>query len=129
MSNHYLLDTSAAIALLNGNPAIEQKIEGAASVSLPVITLGELYFGAENSARVDENLDKVVALSERFDVIDCDHAVARMYGQIAFELKSKGRPIQPNDMWIAAIARQLGLILLTKDSHFKFIDILEVSSW
>jgi len=41
-------------------------------------------------------------------------------------LRKKGRPIPENDVWIAAVARQHGLTLLTRDVHFREIEGLAV---
>ena len=54
----YLLDTSAAIALLNNNPAIDIVL-GQAEMFISSISLGELYYGAEKSGRVEANLRRV----------------------------------------------------------------------
>jgi hypothetical protein len=43
---HYLLDTVAAIARLNGDPAFLAALDVQAVVSIPIIVLGELYAGA-----------------------------------------------------------------------------------
>jgi tRNA(fMet)-specific endonuclease VapC len=40
------------------------------------------------------------------------------YAGIKHELKQKGRPIPDNDLWIAALAMQYDLLLLTLDNHF-----------
>jgi tRNA(fMet)-specific endonuclease VapC len=51
------------------------------------------------------------------------------YGQIKAELESKGRPIPDNDMWIAAIARQHNLTLVTRDAHFLQVADISKLSW
>jgi predicted nucleic acid-binding protein len=45
------------------------------------------------------------------------------------ELKKKGKPIQTNDIWIAAIAKVHDLILITNDSGFRYISDLEIEDW
>lgn len=44
-------------------------------------------------------------------------------------LQSKGTPIQDNDIWIAAIALQHNLILVTRDAHFDEIESLQTERW
>ena len=46
---------------------------------------------------------------------------ARHYGIIKSQLKKKGRPIPENDVWIAAIAKEYDLTLVTRDDHFSYI--------
>ncbi|HST88360.1 MAG TPA: PIN domain-containing protein [Ktedonobacterales bacterium] len=43
----------------------------------------------------------------------------QIYGAIRAELTAKGQPIQHNDIWIAALARQFGLTLATRDHDFE----------
>ncbi len=44
-------------------------------------------------------------------------------------LHEKGRPIPENDIWIAAIARQHDLTLVSRDVHFGEVENLKVESW
>lgn len=129
MSNSYLLDTVAAIALLNGKREIADIVQGAAAIYLSVITLGELYFGAENSQRKTANIQKVDTLAQHYPMLECDHETSRTYGRIFASLRAKGRPIQTNDVWIAAITIQNNLVLLTRDTDFNNIDTLQTKSW
>ena len=41
------------------------------------------------------------------------------------ELKRLGSPIPPNDVWIAALARQHVLPVLSNDSHFDAVDRIQ----
>ena len=49
-------------------------------------------------------------------------ATADTYADIRLELKRLGTPIPPNDVWVAALARQHDLAVLTNDSHFDLVD-------
>ncbi|MEQ1847489.1 MAG: PIN domain-containing protein [Nitrospira sp.] len=55
----------------------------------------------------------------RIGVIDAE--TAQRYAEIVNHLKSAGRPIPTNDIWIAAHAMQHGLQILTFDRHFDHI--------
>jgi len=44
-------------------------------------------------------------------------------------LKIKGRPIPENDIRIAAVAIQHGLVLVSRDVHFKEVDNLVLEAW
>jgi tRNA(fMet)-specific endonuclease VapC len=91
--------------------------------------LGELYFGAEKSGRVEANIKRIDEfVSDQF-VLNCDRETARWYGRIEFRLRDKGRPIRQNDTWIAAIAMQYSLTVLTRDAHFDEVDGLALASW
>ena len=48
-------------------------------------------------------------------------ATADAYADIRLELKRRGTPIPPNDVWIVALARQHGLAVLSSDGHFDMV--------
>lgn len=127
-SRSLLIDTNAAIALLDGVVEIEQLLSET-DVNVPSVVLGELYFGAEKSQRVEANVKRVLEFASRRTVLVCDTNTARWYGRIAYQLRVKGRPIPQNDMWIAALALQHGLSLVTCDEHFKQVDGLSLEAW
>lgn len=54
---------------------------------------------------------------------------SQQYGKIKNGLRVKGRPIPENDIWIAAICKQHGLTLISRDEHFKEIDGLPITAW
>jgi len=45
------------------------------------------------------------------------------------ELKRSGRPIPGNDLWIAALARQHALPLLSRDRHFDLVPGVQRIGW
>jgi tRNA(fMet)-specific endonuclease VapC len=127
----FLLDTNAAIAYLNGkDDAFRRMFAEFESVRLPVIVLGELYFGAKKSSRVEENVRKINQLASLFPVVPCDQQTALIYATVRDGLRKKGYPIPEADMWIAAIAMQYGYFLITRDAHLhEQIDGLRTRSW
>ena len=58
-----------------------------------------------------------------------DLETARRYGQVQHALRLKGKPIPQNDAWIAAIALQFDLPLVTRDRHFEHVDGLKIVAW
>jgi len=129
MSGRFLLDTNIVIALFAGEPAVQEHLGQAEEVFLPSIVLGELYFGAHKSGRVEENLARIDEFAINSSILACDTDTAKEYGIIKNTLRMKGRPIPENDIWIAAIARQYGLTLVTRDAHFDEIEGLSVNIW
>jgi tRNA(fMet)-specific endonuclease VapC len=129
MDGIYLLDTNAAIALLAKETELENLIVSADRVFVSSITLGELYFGAEKSKQLEGNRQRVDDFAARNAVLLCDLETARSYGKIRQKLRAKGRPIPENDVWIAAVAMQHGLTLVTRDAHFKNVDDLPLQTW
>jgi tRNA(fMet)-specific endonuclease VapC len=59
----------------------------------------------------------------------CDEVTAQHYGEIKASLRTKGRLIPDNDIWIAACGMQHDLPLITRDAHFKNIDGIEIATW
>lgn len=129
MSRHLILDTVAAIGFLNGNAALLAFGQAEDEISLPIIAVGELYAGAENSGRVAQNIERVREFIAKRQVIFCDLETTQVYGRVIAQLRKKGRPIPQNDAWIAALALQHSLTLLTRDAHFQQVDGLSLQNW
>ena len=126
MNGRYLLDTNIVIGLLENKKSIVEKIEALEEVYIPVTVIGELYYGAFKSQKVEKNLESISNLLDTANVLDDDAETAKVYGEIKNSLKKRGKPIPENDIWIAAIAKYNSLTLLTNDEHFKEIPDLAV---
>ena len=129
MSGKYLLDTNIVIAWFAGEPRVRQHLELNANLFLPSIVVGELYFGACASGRKATNLSRIDDLAQESDVLACDLETALRYGDVKNDLRQKGRPIPENDIWIASIALQHRLILVSRDSHFDYVSGLVRVAW
>jgi tRNA(fMet)-specific endonuclease VapC len=88
-----------------------------------------LCYGAYRSARVEANRTRIDEFVGRYAVLACDAVIAVVYGQIKNLLRHKGRPIPENDIWIAGVAHQYQLTLVSRDGHFREIDTLSVETW
>lgn len=122
------LDTNAYMALDDGNPKLSKHIKLANQLGLPIIVLGELYYGIFLGSKQESNLlnlNRFLALP-RLELLHIDNATARIFGEIASELRHNGKPIQQDDMWIAALCKQHGYTLATADKGFTEITGLEI---
>lgn len=128
-SGRYLLDTNIVIALFAGDRSIEARVRNTANVALAPPIIGELCFGAQKSEQVTENLEKINMFVEQHLLFFCNLETAQWYGIIKDRLRRKGTLIPDNDIWIAAVAMQHGLILVTRDSHFDEVDALQTERW
>ena len=128
-SGKYLLDTNIVIAMFADEEEIQERRQNADKVFLPSPVVGELCYGARKSSRPIENLTRVNRLIQDFRVIPCNLETARWYGIIKDNLRQRGRLIPDNDIWIAAVAMQRGLILVTRDSHFDEVESLQTERW
>ncbi len=129
MSGRFLLDTNIVIAIFAKDAAVQTRIAGATGVFVPVTVLGELYYGAHKSTRIEANLERIEEFAASNMILMCDMETARWYGEIKDGLRAKGKPIPENDIWIAALAKQYGLIVATRDGHFSNVEGLVVESW
>jgi tRNA(fMet)-specific endonuclease VapC len=129
MAGRLLLDTGIIIDLFAKDPAVEQGLAEAEEVFVPSIAVGELLYDARISARAAENRAKVETFVAANAVLNCDLETCTHYAEVKAALKTKGRPIPENDIWIAAIAFQHGLQLAARDPHFDEVDGLDVVKW
>ncbi len=129
MNGKYLLDTNIVIALFAGEASVQAKIAQASEVFIPSIVFGELYYGALKSGRAKANTHRVDELLASSAVVDCDGETAQHYAAVKDGLRLKGRPIPENDIWIAAVALQHNLVLVTRDAHFSEVENLATESW
>lgn len=129
MSGSYLLDTNIIIGLFAGEESITKYLKQSEEIFISSIALGELYYGAQNSRRIQDNLDRIEELAANVTVLDCNADTARQYGVAKKRLKEKGRPLPENDIWIAALALQYDLVLVTRDAHFQHVEGLQSVQW
>jgi len=113
----YLLDSDVCIAALNFEPPVTEFLDSLhrGDVGLPAIVLAELHFGAMNSQRRIENLNRLGLFVERLPVIPFDESAAAFYGNLRADLQAKGTPIGPNDLFIAATALAREATLVTRN--------------
>ncbi|MBI5822402.1 MAG: type II toxin-antitoxin system VapC family toxin [Chloroflexi bacterium] len=129
MSGKYLLDTNIVIALFANDASVMESLAKAEEVFIPSVVIGELFYGAHKSARTKDNLVRVDEFASSNLVLGCDTETARIYGDVKNALRIKGHPIPENDIWIAAIAIQHNLTLVSRDGHFNEIENLKVVVW
>ena len=129
MNGRYSLDTHIMTAFFKQESAVVQQVEKAPVVFVSAIVLGELYYGAYYSDRVSENLNRLRSLREDANLLLVDDETATFYGAIKAQLRKKGKPIPENDLWIAALAMQHDLTLVSRDQHFARIDELNWVQW
>ena len=122
-----VLDTSAYSHFRGNHEGVVDRIAAADLVYLPTIVLGELEAAFRLGRRTADNRGKLdELLREDFvDILPITADVARRYGEIFVELRSAGTPIPVNDIWIAAATIDAGAHLLTFDTDFHRIALLD----
>ena len=119
-----LLDTNVYAAFKRNDPQAVELVRRSEFIGVTVVVLGELLAGFRCGSREGQNrreLDQFLD-SPRVSVLQADEETAEFYGAVFSDLKSKGRPIPSNDIWIAASALQHGLALASNDEHFRFVN-------
>jgi tRNA(fMet)-specific endonuclease VapC len=129
MAGKFLLDTNIVVAFFAGEESLHERFRDVGPLVLCVPVLGELFFGATKSNQMATNLQRLADLYNNITVVDCLLNTARVYGYVKHELQSAGRPIPENDLWIAAIAIEHDLILVTRDAHFSVVPNLKTERW
>jgi predicted nucleic acid-binding protein len=124
-----ILDTNAVSAFLEGDAGIKAVLAPGFRISLPVIVLGEYRSGLLGSRKrqaIEPALDELQAVS---DVLPVDAETVGPYAKLCDQLKRGGKPIPTNDIWIAALAVQHGLPVVSRDRHFDAIAGIRRLMW
>ena len=132
MTPCYLLDTNVCIAYKKRKSGIPERIETlpAGQVAMSVVTWGELMLGVEKSQFRERSLEILKRVREIIPVIGTDESVGDHYGAIRGQLELAGKKIGPNDLWIAAHARALGITVVTNNTgEFARVSGLTVEDW
>lgn len=113
----HMLDTNFCIYIMKTRPiALRDRFNAMADdLCISSVTLFELCYGAEKSAKRTENLSAIHQFIARLEVLPFTEKAAFHFGQLRVELERAGTPCGPYDMQIGAHARIEGLILVTNN--------------
>lgn len=128
----YLLDTDTIIYNLKGNEQVRQALRARVQepMSISVITLMELYYGAFKSQRVDSNLAKIKAIEQSLDILPSGQESAEVFARLKAELETRGTRLDDFDLLIASCAMAHNLTLVTNNlKHFQRIPGLKLENW
>jgi len=128
VSLQILIDTNAYSAYKRGSAEALEVVEYSDELGMPLIVLAELLTGFVRGSRSQQNRQELNEFLQLPDVhlVLPDVGTAEVYAQISHQLRTKGRPIPTNDIWIAALAIEQGYALWTLDEHFRGIEGLTV---
>jgi len=128
----YMLDTDTFSYLVNGVPQVLESYAAMVEhdVGLSIISYGEVLFGVSKQQPSASKQKRIDYLLDQMPIALIDEDVARHYGQVRSALELSGKPIGPNDTWIAAHALSLGATLVTGNlREYKRVAGLKVESW
>ena len=145
----YLLDTNHRSKIIKGDDTLLLRLKQTSIEGFSVCTtvFGELVFMACNSGFQTANLEKVLDFCSRLRFFPLDSETGQVYGRLkavllaeigpkeaakrrGFRLQTLG--IHDNDLWIASVAIQHDLVVLTGDKDFARIakhSALQHESW
>ncbi len=133
MKLKYMLDTNICVYIAKEKPvSVLEKFENIAvgEAVMSTITYGELLCGAHKSQYREKAIEQLQSLAHFIPPLPLPTDVAGFYGKIRSLLAKKGTPIGNNDLWIAAHALSLDIILVTNnEKEFRRVAELKVENW
>ena len=131
-----LLDTNAAIAVLNVRPAnigerVVEYLDASKTVAISSIVIFELWYGIANSRDHERNTAQLHEfLQGGVEVLPFDELDGQFSGEIRATLRAAGTPIGPYDVLIAGQALRHDATLVTANTReFARVPGLKVEDW
>ncbi len=128
----YLIDTDILIYSKKGNPVVNEWLQKNKNIpmSVSVITLGELIYGAHKSQHPQRSMITVNHIRNIFPIIELDQGIIEVFGNIKAKQEKKGERLADMDLLIAATALYMNMTLVTNNiKHFSKIDGLSLENW
>jgi len=129
----FMLDTDTCSYILKrSHPLVLKRLQSVPveDVCMSVVTQAELLYGVEVSPRSVQDGAALAAFLPYVDAVELDETAALHYAQIRADLKRRGALIGANDLFIAAHARALGLMLVTNNvAEFERVRDLRIDNW
>ncbi len=124
-----ILDTNALSAFIDGERAVGVRLSVEAHVAIPVIVLGEFRYGISGSRHRSKYEQWLEDHLPAFEILAVTEPTAVTYARVRLSLKKLGRPIPANDAWIAALALEHRLPVLSRDEHFDAVPGVRREAW
>ncbi len=126
----FLVDTSVLIEIENDTESIIWQIEdlvegGEAELYISFFAFCEFYAGAMNKSVKNKGL--VLEKLRCYPPLNPTESTAIIFCHLRQQLKQRGMLVPEFDLFIAALAVEHDLTLLTTDNHFKDIPHLKVN--
>jgi tRNA(fMet)-specific endonuclease VapC len=129
----YLLDTNIASHIIKGDiPLVRDRLAKIPlhEVAVSVVTQAELLYGVARRGSPQGLAVRVAEFLIRVNVLSWTPDVAQTYGDFRASCEASGVTLAPLDMMIAAHAKSVGAILVTRDRAFSLIgNNLELQDW
>lgn len=124
-----ILDTNALSAFVDGDVGVGDVLRRQGRAAIPVVVLGEFRYGIAQSRRRSSYEAWLASHLPDFEVLEVTEETAVAYAALRVGLRRTGHPIPANDAWIAALALQHRLPVLSRDGHFDAVAGLLRLGW
>jgi len=124
-----ILDTNAVSAIADQDQGLMGIIATCSSLSLSFIAVAEFRYGLLGSNRPEAGNQLLAELIANIPLLFPDLETLEAYAKIKDHLKRIGRIIPDKDIWIAALAHQHDMSVLSRDRHFDHIPDVHRQEW
>ena len=124
-----ILDTNALSAFVDGDAGVGAILRGESRAAIPVIVLGEFRYGIATSRYRAAYETWLARHLPGFEILSVTGDTAVVYAAVRVALEQAGQPIPANDAWIAALALEHRLPVLSRDQHFDAVRGLRRKDW
>jgi predicted nucleic acid-binding protein len=117
------LDTNRLTDLLRGDAGLAERLGTCAEVWIPLVVLAEIkagFYGGRQQHRNEALLQRFLS-KPTVGVLLPGRETAEQYARLFVQLQRAGKPVPDNGIWIAALALEHDLPLITRDRHFAYI--------
>lgn len=128
----YILDTDTLIYFLKGQTSVVEHISNIPleEITTTIINHSELLFGAFNSVKKKQNLERIESFLEKINILQFCKKSSRIFAEQKAILKEQGNIIADMDLMIASIALKNQAILVTNNiKHFIRIKKIKLENW
>jgi tRNA(fMet)-specific endonuclease VapC len=129
----YLLDTNIVSYWMRGEKRVLSQIRSRrpSDLAIALITYAEIAGGIQKSQEKRERRwAKLRAITKLIEIRPMDLEAAYHYADIRVALEQAGAAISERDLQIAAVARSVGLTVVTHNTHeFYRVPGLSVEDW
>jgi len=131
----YVWDTDTCIYWLKGQQEIRRKVQEIGkglkgNLSITIVTLAELKYGAYRSHKVLHNLKNIDNFLQEVKVLNLNQNSADQFGKIKADLRERGNLIEDFDILIASITKvNYGILVTNNTDHFRRIEGLNLENW
>jgi predicted nucleic acid-binding protein len=128
-----LLDTNAVSDLMRDHTRVKARVaQHTGPLVTSVIVVGEIRYGLDRLPPGKKRTDleaRAQGILAALPAQTVTPPVAETYGHVKAFLDGQGLNLEDNDLWIAATALTLGMVLVTRDHIFTRVPGLQVEDW